>query len=166
MAEHEWHHRLGVEPDTDKPVVMLSIEDHHAEAIFEGIKKYEYRRTAPGVEGPFSSVLYASSPVQAIVGGVWFRSVITAYVNVLIDETSLLTPSTKEELHEYFEGKEKGNALDISGWVVYDEPIELSEIREVVPDFSPPQNFRYLKPGRDDEILGMLPYERGIRYDG
>ena len=42
----------------------------------------------------------------------------------------------------YFNGKEKGYALEIKDLTVFDEPIDP---REQLPDFRPPQSFCYLE---------------------
>ena len=48
--------------------VLLSIKPEYAEKIFEGTKKYEFRRSVFKNRNVKTVVVYASSPVQKVIG--------------------------------------------------------------------------------------------------
>lgn len=153
------------EPYEDDPVVLLSIDEEWAEAILTAEKRYEYRRSPPTIDAPFRTLLYATAPTQAIVGAVWVNEVIEGPVDGLAENTAGLTPHDPEDVRDYFDGKDTGTALGIMGFIRYDEPVMLDELRDVDPDLRAPQNFRYLRPDEDAGVLELLPYKRGIPYE-
>ena len=48
------------------------------------------------------------------------------------------------EYKSYFDGLTKGVGIFIKDIVQFDRQISLAEMRQVLPDFHPPQGFRYL----------------------
>ena len=48
--------------------VLLSIKPEFVEKIFDGSKKYEYRKVLPKRTDISVIVIYASAPVQRVVG--------------------------------------------------------------------------------------------------
>lgn len=73
-----------------------------------------------------------------------------------MDRTLAETPHSRSEIEAYFEGRTVGHALRVADATRYGDPVPLREIREAVPDFSPPQNFRYVDPSQSD-LLGLTP---------
>ena len=54
----------------------------------------------------------------------------------------------------YYAGRKQCGALEILASVRYDQPISLSQLRQVLPAFRPPQNFWYIQPG--SELVALL----------
>lgn len=129
--------------------ILLSIKPVWAEAILDGSKDYEYRKTIPTKEPPLRALLYASSPVQSIVGAVIFDEIYTAYVEHLITETIDDTPHSTSDVRDYFGDNDKGHALHIAEYVTFDNPIN-------VDNMHPPMNFTYIDITDyvDEEQLG------------
>jgi predicted transcriptional regulator len=145
--------------------VFLSIDTQWASAILSGEKLYEYRRQPPAMDPPYRGVLYATDDTQAIVGGFETHTVETGEPDVVIDDTIRQTPHDASDVRDYFEGKDTAAAIHISSYLRYDEPLSLAVLREIDPDFTVPQNFRYLRPDDHATILQQLPYERGVPYE-
>lgn len=153
------------DPLADKPVVLLFIKEHHANAILDGDKRYEYRRTPPAFEPPYRVVLYATGDVKAVVGGFETHTVLEAPVDELIEKTVRHTPHDAEDLEGYFEGKETGAAIRVDLWQRYDDAVPLETLQGAGVEFHVPQNFQYLHPAEHAPILEELPYERGVPYE-
>ncbi|KZX46354.1 ASCH domain-containing protein [Haloarcula sp. K1] len=156
---------IGIDPLRDKPVVLLSIKERWANAILDGEKRYEYRRRPPAQDPPYRGVLYATGGLGAIVGGFETHTVTEAPVDELIEQTVRFTPHKTDDLKDYFKGKETGSAIRIDGWLSYDEPVSLNDLQSANAEFTVPQNFRYLRPDEDVELLNQLPYDRGVPFE-
>lgn len=152
------------DPLYDTPVVLLSIEERWADAILAGEKLWEYRRTAPAIDAPYRSVLYATGDVKAAVGAFETHTVLEEGVDALIEQTVGSAPHDPEDVREYFSGKDVGSAIRVDAWQRYDEPVPIDDLR-AGEEFHTPQNFRYLQPDDHAQILQQLPHERGLPYE-
>jgi type I restriction enzyme S subunit len=134
--------------------VLLSIEPGFAKKILSGEKRYEFRKTTfrdpDVVEQVF---LYASSPVQEIVGAFTLSSVIAdspeALWNRFRNESGI---ESYERFAEYFGDTDTGYAIEIDDVVRFDEPIDPWRH---VDDFRPPVSFQYVD-GELDSVLDSM----------
>lgn len=138
-------------PSPDRSAVLLSIKPDYASLILNHVKRVEFRRSWAAHEVR-DVVLYASAPVQKIVGLVKLKSTITgsptALWAVCRDNGGGLSRS---ELRTYLEGKPQGVALMLGK--VHKLADQLSPA-EVFRNFVPPQSYRYL---RQDECRILKP---------
>jgi predicted transcriptional regulator len=74
--------------------VLLSIKPEYANKIFDGSKKFEFRRTIFKESSVKTIVVYASSPVKRIIGEFEIE-------NILLEDLDILWKKTKK-----FAGKE------------------------------------------------------------
>lgn len=121
--------------------VLLSIKPDFVEKIFADEKHYEFRRVIFSQEGVKTAVVYASSPVQKVVGQFEIESVLKKSVQQLWRETRRDAGIAKSYFEQYFAGKETGYALKIKSRERYKTEKCLAK------DFgikSPPQSFCYL----------------------
>ena len=126
-------------------LVLFSIKPQHAQAIYNGEKKFEYRRVPPSTEVPYGGLLYESGKSGQITGHIRVVHENQDYVGNIIDQTADRVPHTADELRRYFRGCDIGTALQIGGYGRFDPPIPISFVREFESDFSVPQNFRYIE---------------------
>lgn len=124
------------------PNVLLSINPEWAEAILDGEKQWEYRKTPPARGPPMRLVLYASAPVQAAVGVAWSYTMLERDVPVLIDETVDRTPHDRDDVLDYFGDAQEGAALRIGSFRRFDEPVPRTDLES--DGLAPAQNFRYI----------------------
>lgn len=126
--------------------VLLSIKPEFADKIFNGTKKYEFRRSIFKKKGVKTVVVYASSPVQKIIGEFEIENIIKEELNRLWNLTKDFSGISEEYFFEYFANKEDGFAIKIKRTKKYKRPLSIKE------DFNatPPQSFMYLtnKPSR------------------
>jgi len=123
--------------------VLLSIKPTFANAIFEGHKKFEFRR-AIFREEITHVVVYASSPVKMVVGEFKIDRILFDDITPLWERTRKHAGIAEGFFYSYFSEKEKGYAIAIKDAVLYDEPTPL----EMFNLTRPPQSFAYLpSPG-------------------
>lgn len=152
-------------PFRDKRVVLLSIDEQWAEAILEGEKRYEYRRQPPAIDTPYRVVLYASGGPKAVVGAFETHRVREAPIADLLEYTVQHTPHDPDDIRAYFDGKEYGSAIRVDSYIRYEDPVPLATLQQADPGLTAPQNFRYLDPEQDVQVLERLPYDRGVPYE-
>nr|WP_315594766.1 ASCH domain-containing protein [uncultured Cupriavidus sp.] len=121
--------------------VLLSIKPKYADLILSGTKRVEFRRSW-AAEDVSMIVLYASSPVQRIVGFVEVEDVVIAPPSRLWKTCAEMGGGlTRQELRAYFDGKSQGVAV-LLGRVI--SAVKHLNPTEVISNFVPPQSFRYL----------------------
>lgn len=104
--------------------VLLSIKPEFVKKIIRGEKKYEYRRKIfkKDVE---SVIIYASSPLQRVVGEFVIADIIESDLSTLWKRTHRYSGINEEFFWEYFKGTNKGFALKIGNLILYDEHLSI-----------------------------------------
>ncbi len=120
--------------------VLLSIKPEFADKIFEGSKKYEFRRTLFKSKSVKRIVVYASSPIQKVIGEFEIGDIITQGKNEIWETTKQHSGIEKEYFDEYFEGKAVAHAIKIVNPKRYGSPFCLSDFNIKTA----PQSFVYL----------------------
>ncbi len=120
--------------------VLLSIRPEFALKIFDGSKKYEYRRAIFKRREVTKVVVYASAPIKKVIGEFEIEGVLHEEPQTLWAKTGEHGGITQERFLEYFENKPKGYALVIHKAKSYDPPISLHSLMVSCP----PQSFVYI----------------------
>jgi len=120
--------------------VLLSIKPEFALRIFEGSKKYEYRRIIFKRKGIETVVVYASSPIKRIIGEFEISKILHEQPEQLWAKTYNDAGITKTRFMEYFGDHAKGYAIGIKKTRKYQTPLSLEELMLSLP----PQSFVYL----------------------
>ena len=120
--------------------VLLSIKPEFAYKIFDGTKKYEFRRSIFKNSAIKKILVYASSPVQKIIGEFEIDGILSADPVALWSQTKDHSGISEKYFFEYFGGKACGYAIKIKKPVLYKIP------KCIRRDFNlhPPQSFLYL----------------------
>ncbi|MGV8877564.1 MAG: ASCH domain-containing protein [Sphingobacteriaceae bacterium] len=121
--------------------VVLSIKPEFAFKIFDGTKKFEFRKSIFKNEKIKTIIVYASSPVQQVIGEFEIEEVLNYDLSTLWDLTQEFSGISEEFYYEYFTNKKQGFAIKIKKTKKYRTPKCLRT------DFnlSPPQSFAYWK---------------------
>ncbi|MDR6528270.1 putative transcriptional regulator [Chryseobacterium rhizosphaerae] len=121
--------------------VVLSIKPEFAEKIFKGTKKFEFRKSIFKNRDVETVIVYASSPVQKVIGEFDIEHIINDKLEELWELTHIHAGITEEYFYEYFQDKDSGFAIKIKEYRKYKIPKDLKE------DFNllPPQSFSYYK---------------------
>jgi len=119
--------------------VVLSIKPEFAFKIFDGTKKFEFRRSIFKNGNIKSVIVYASSPVQQVIGEFEIDEVLNYDLPTLWDMTQEFSGISEKFYYDYFTNKEQGFAIKIKNIKKYSNPKCLRA------DFnlSPPQSFAY-----------------------
>ena len=120
--------------------VLLSIKPEYANKIFDGSKKFEFRRTIFKESSVKTIVVYASSPVKRIIGEFEIENILLEDLDILWKKTKKFAGIEEQFFYKYFTKKKVGYAIKIKNTKLYKKPVSLQERYNIVP----PQSFLYL----------------------
>ncbi|MEN9302058.1 MAG: hypothetical protein RL264_487 [Bacteroidota bacterium] len=120
--------------------VLLSIKPEFANKIFNGSKRFEFRRNVFKNTAVDTIVVYASSPVSKVIGEFKIETVIKKELEDLWEETKEYSGISKEFYDSYFNGKQEGFAIKVKNTVLYKKARNLKEHYGMAP----PQSFAYI----------------------
>jgi len=120
--------------------VLLSIKPEFALKIFDGSKRYEYRRTIFKRVEVKTVVVYASDPIKKVIGEFDIGDILHEEPQVLWAKTGEQAGITRKRFLEYFADKMKGYAIKVKETRIYDTPVPLNKLMVSWP----PQSFMYL----------------------
>lgn len=120
--------------------VVLSIKPEFANKIFDGSKKFEFRKSIFKNTNVKSVLVYASSPVQQVIGEFEIEYILNYDLQTLWELTQEHSGISEDFYYKYFADKEQGFAIKIKKTRKYRTPKCLRA------DFNlfPPQSFAYL----------------------
>lgn len=143
-----------VEIDPDR-MVVLSLKPRFAEAILEGLKTVELRRTEPKIEVPTRALLYAASPVRSLIGTCIITSVWSANLGDIWRKHRQGVGLPYREFQQYFKGVDKGTALALIQPQEFSRWVPLQDLRARREGFRPPQSFAYVDTKTGDQFIKM-----------
>lgn len=120
--------------------VLLSIKPQFAEKIFTGEKRFEFRRTIFKDTRVKTVVVYASAPVQQVIGEFDIDAILNDHPAMLWQQTEAHAGITADFFFQYFDGKDRGFAIKVKNAKRYKKPLCL----RTAFDVAPPQSFIYL----------------------
>jgi predicted transcriptional regulator len=122
--------------------VLLSIKPEFVEKIFSGLKRYEFRRVIFKSKNVSKVVVYASHPVQRVVGEFEVGGILALNQKQLWRQTKQYSGIAKAYFDEYFADKETAYAIKIKKAKRYEQPMMLEYL---CPSARPPQSFMYIR---------------------
>lgn len=119
--------------------ILLSIKPDYVEKIFDGSKRYEYRRLA--CKEPINKIIiYETSPTKKVVGEAIVEETLLASPTVLWEQTKKEAGISRKFFREYFRGKKNACAYKLGEVKKYDTPQNLSDLGIL----QAPQSFVYI----------------------
>lgn len=120
--------------------VLLSIKPEYAFKIFDGSKKFEFRKVIFKNPNIKTVVVYASSPVQQVIGEFEIEDILTHDPDRIWSLTKKHAGITKDFFDQYFADREIAYAIKIKNVTRYNIPLSIRE------DFNatPPQSYIYI----------------------
>lgn len=118
---------------------LFSIRPKYVEKIFNGTKKFEYRKQPNRI--PISKILiYETAPIMKIVGEAKVEKVLVDTPEVIWEKTKEYSGISKEFYFQYYRRRYAAVAYQLKNIIKYDIPKELSDfgIKRA------PQSFCYL----------------------
>lgn len=120
--------------------VLLSIKPEFAFKIFDGEKRFEFRKVIFKKPDVKTVVVYASSPVQQVIGEFEIEDILSSAPKDIWEQTKMFSGISEDFFHEYFANREVAHAIKIKNTVKYHKPLDIKENFNVVP----PQSYVYL----------------------
>ena len=120
--------------------VLLSIKPEFALKIFNGSKRYEFRRAIFKNRNVDRVIVYASNPTKLIIGEFEIEDIIHDELPDLWAKTKSHAGISKKRFFDYFINRSKGYAIEVKTTRMYDNPVSLNSLMVS----SPPQSFMYL----------------------
>jgi len=142
----------------DEKSILFSIHPTYIPLFESGAKVFELRRVAPKIEAGTTALVYATSPVRAIVGHFQVGEVIQAPVRSLWERTGARSGVDHDSFMAYFSGKAYGAAVQARSFVGFQREISLGLMRRRF-GLEPPQSYRYLEMNLTFQILGSARLE-------
>lgn len=121
--------------------VLLSIKPEFAEKIFNGTKKFEFRKSIFKSTDVQKVVVYASSPVQRVIGEFTIDTILNDDIDTIWEQTARYAGITRDFYLSYFAHKEKAYAIKIRKTKRYAKARRLSDYNLQVA----PQSFAYVQ---------------------
>jgi len=135
--------------------LLISVRPKFAARILSGEKTIELRRLRPKVSSGDNLLFYISSPDKNLGAISKIKKITTARLDLLWKEVKDNASVTHEEFMDYFKGRDSGYAIYFSKIKKFNNPIELENIREIIPGFTAPQSFRYFSNHELSTVLSV-----------
>jgi predicted transcriptional regulator len=138
--------------------VLLSIKPEFAERIFDGTKRFEFRRAIYANRAVQTVVVYVTRPIGRIVGEFDVDGIVEAAPECLWAETHAHAGINRDFFDAYFDGRSRGFAIRVGEVRRYDTPLVPQDI---IDNFTPPQSYMYVddrlrRPRADGRQLALL----------
>lgn len=120
--------------------VLLSIKPNFAELIFDGTKKYEFRKTIFKNLDVKTVVVYASAPIQRVIGEFEIANILRESPDLLWEMTKEHSGISEKSFFDYFYQRKQAFAIKVKNPKLYKKSKDLKDTYNTVP----PQSFRYI----------------------
>jgi predicted transcriptional regulator len=120
--------------------VLLSIKPEFAYKIFDGSKRFEFRKVIFKNPKIKTVIVYASSPVQQVIGEFEIETILSHDPKSIWKMTKNHSGITEDFFYEYFSNKEIAHAIKIKKTKRYKKPLCIREDFDAIP----PQSYCYV----------------------
>jgi len=120
--------------------VLLSIKPEFAFKIFDGTKKFEFRKVIFKNPNIKTVIVYASSPVQQVIGEFEIADILSYNPSEVWRQTKEYSGISENRFFEYFADRKIAHAIKIKNPKKYKQPLSLQDNFNVFP----PQSYVYL----------------------
>ncbi len=135
--------------------VVFSIKPDYCDKIVSGAKTVELRRRFPmSVPEGTTALIYATSPTRALLGIAEIGEVHRCAPEEIWQTFAERACITRKDFDSYFDGVERGYAIELKRARPLRRALQLSELRDRF-NFEPPQSFLYATP----QMREALDYE-------
>lgn len=120
--------------------VLLSIKPEYAFKIFDGTKRFEFRKVIFKNPDIKTVIVYASSPVQQVIGEFEIDDIFSFDPDALWKKTKKYSGISEDFFYQYFADRKIAHAIKIKKTKKYKKPLCIREDFNVIP----PQSYVYL----------------------
>lgn len=132
--------------------LFISVKPQYADAILDGRKTVELRRTRPNLPDGSLVILYSSTPTRAVVGWAHLIGVREGSPIEIWEEYGHAAAIDEPDYVNYFDGADLAFALELAAVVTAAQQVPLSVIRSI--GIQPPQSWRYVPADVTTQIQG------------
>ena len=136
-----------------RDALLLSIRPRYVDKILDGTKRVELRKTRPRIQSGDLVLIYATSPISALVGAFRASSVQVHSTEQLWAQVRQSAGITREEFETYYNGFQIGVGIFFDDVMPLECPVGLDHVRDVWPGFHPPQGYLYVKAQLLDAVV-------------
>ena len=138
-------------------MLLLSIRPTFADQILDGSKTVEFRRRHPRqIQLGTRMLIYASSPVRALIGTAVVVDVVEGSPEEVWDEYQTVGGIEYEQFNAYYEECDRAIVIRLSKPVRLKKAIPLDDLRSKWPGFHPPQQFAYMSSDKVKKISRVV----------
>lgn len=123
---------------------LLSIKPEFADKIFAGTKQYEFRRAVFKREDLDGVLVYASYPVQRVIGEFKIETIIADDPESVWRQTQQFAGISRSYFMSYFDGRDRAYAIKVVSPRLFDRKRKLSYYHVATA----PQSFVYVGKSR------------------
>lgn len=132
--------------------LFIAVKPEYANKLISGKKDIELRKMKPNVQPGDYVIIYASAPVKAVVGFGKVKTIIMCSPQEMWNKHSERLGIDKQGFYLYYNGYNIAVGIELE-MIKPVAPIGLLELRNVDPNFHPPQIYRYVT---NDDIICVL----------
>jgi len=128
----------------DTKTLLLSIHPRYCDLILSGSKTVELRKQRPKLPSGSLVVMYASSPICALVGAFVLDGVVCTSPADLWRRYGPRAGVEWEVFERYYAEREQAFGLLVGDVMPFEEVVSLDALRRSWGKFHPPQSYRYV----------------------
>lgn len=143
-------------------ILLLSIKPEYASKIFSGQKTVELRRVRTRLTIDDIVLVYVSSPTKALMGLFEVEDVFQKKIELekdidtywkLFHQKACIT---SKDFYKYYEGASFFVGIFLRNPKKFEVSINLENLRQKIPEFTPPQSYRYLKESEIEQLKSFI----------
>lgn len=124
--------------------LLISIKPIYGMKIFSGSKTVELRTRRPNIEAGSRIWIYLSSPVSALFGYATVAEIVSMTPPKIWHRYFLEAGVLEMDFRRYFRGKKIAHAIVLKNVRKLEKEVSLSQLRDRLKTFHPPQFFSFL----------------------
>lgn len=128
----------------ERRYALFAVKPEFADALINGRKEFELRRTRPSLRAGDVVYVYSTSPVKAVIGSFLCGEIVEGSPTGIWSEIGQGTELTRRRFRDYFRQAGRAYAIEVTSPRKFAQPLTLSDLREALPGFHPPQSYRFV----------------------
>ena len=125
----------------------MSIMSYYARQIFDGTKKFEFRKSALKPQDLNKTIyVYSAKNDKAIIGSFQVEKVHKGTLDEILKITGYDTRPDRQEIVDYYRNCQACYALQLTNVRRFSKPMTLNELRRLDKNIQLPQYYCYIYP--------------------
>jgi predicted transcriptional regulator len=129
--------------DNKNKYLFISIKPEFVSMFLMKQKKIELRKIKPNVNIGDYLIMYVTSPLNSVIAFGMIKKIIDTSPQSMWEKYSSFLGIDKSKFDNYYVGKKRAVGIEVEN-IIQIKPVHLHDIRNVIPNFQPPQIYRYV----------------------